>query len=408
VAAGSGAYQLIGDAVVAPASAPSGHDGSVAFAAPEFPADSFGGGAGWDDEWSESPLPPESDAGQPPQPAASSLVGGHLTLSSTSTSGSLDEGGQYEFELTGGDIIVGRSPGCDISLPDDPLASRRHAVLSFKQESGSYTISDLGSSNGTYLNGTEVNDETVLRDGDVISVGRHSLAVSASPGRAQALPIEARVTGPIAILPTEDTNPHLAAVEASTEPVDDMATAAAAPWATGAEIPWAADAAQVPASAGETLGEHDTSREEFAPPSAAPTLATPASLPAGGPHQHDLDALQTQLTELIGGLRQQAEADAAEQARLRRALTDVRDTLQTALATQLEPGAQAFTARVDALADLARKTAENPRHLDYVLSLSERAEELVIVLDAVQKLQVGGGPLSLLQGLYARVARELE
>jgi hypothetical protein len=130
---------------------------------------------------------------------------------------------------------------------------------------------------------------------------------------------------------------------------------------------------------------------------------TPITGDNAGAHQRDLDALQAHLTELIGGLREQAALDAAQQERLRQVLADVQDSLKAALTTQLEPGSAVFTADIAPLLELARKTAGNPRHLDYVLSLSEHAEELAIVLDAVAKLQANGGTLALLQGLYARV-----
>jgi pSer/pThr/pTyr-binding forkhead associated (FHA) protein/ribosomal protein L37E len=410
----SGAQQGYGEALAAPL--PLAFDDAVTPGAPALAGETSSRGADWDADWPLSQPEFQPDAQAELQPDAEpelhsqsiSLVGGHLTLSSATTSGELggELGGElYEFELAGSDIIIGRSPGCDISLADDPLASRRHVMLSYDHESGGYAIADLGSSNGTYLNGVEVRDETELHDGDIITVGRHTLTVSATPSRVAATPIDARATGPVAILPSEATDPNLQTVGAEPTAAEVVIELT--------ESSWEEDAFAPPADTGvgSPLLQKGSMRDESAPLDGADGALGAefaADATAGIAHRHDLDALQTQLTELIGSLRQQATADAAQQERVRRALVDVRDTLEVALATQLEPGAQAFSVRVDTLAALSRKTAENPRHLDYVLSLAERAEELVIVLEAVEKLQADGGPLTHLQDLFRRVQSELD
>jgi hypothetical protein len=55
---------------------------------------------------------------------------------------------------------------------DDPALSRRHAVLR-RQEDGSYAIEDLGSTNGTEVNGRQIEAHEVIRlaDGDRLHVG---------------------------------------------------------------------------------------------------------------------------------------------------------------------------------------------------------------------------------------------
>jgi pSer/pThr/pTyr-binding forkhead associated (FHA) protein len=356
-----------------------------------------------------------------PEPAARpGLVAGHLSLRSTTTTGSLDDAEAYEFELAGRDIMIGRSPGCDISLPDDPLASRRHAMVYSRSEG--YTIVDLGSINGTLVNDVELREETMLHDGDIITVGRHTILVSSAPARPDAPAIDSRATGPLALLPSDDTDPHVQALGATATPEGEASAPTTdsepesisgdeAASAIAFTVDWASTLESVDSpDAAAALGSASMSDVADAPASdgdvfslAQPTPASP--IPA---QQHDLDALQNQLTDLIHSLRQQAEETRAASDRLRRALADVRETLTTALDTQLEPAEPAFSFNVDKLTELARRTAENPRHLDYVLSLSERAEELAIVLEAVQRLQTDGGALELLQGLQARVERALE
>jgi hypothetical protein len=68
-------------------------------------------------------------------------------------------GGQTrETPLDGRDIAIGRSPTCDVMLEDDQLVSRRHALLRYN--GSEYTIVDLGSSNGTFLNEEEIHAAT--------------------------------------------------------------------------------------------------------------------------------------------------------------------------------------------------------------------------------------------------------
>src|SRR5262245_26872704 len=88
-------------------------------------------------------------------------------------------GGQTrEVPLDGRDIAIGRSPTCDVMLEDDQLVSRRHALLRYN--GSEYTIVDLGSSNGTFLNEEETHEETPLRDGDLIGIGEYEILYSES------------------------------------------------------------------------------------------------------------------------------------------------------------------------------------------------------------------------------------
>jgi FHA domain-containing protein len=70
-------------------------------------------------------------------------------------------------ELDQPKIVIGRSRDCDIQLADANV-SRRHAEL--RHEGASYWIVDLGSTNGTEVNGKRVN-RAQLRDGDKIMLG---------------------------------------------------------------------------------------------------------------------------------------------------------------------------------------------------------------------------------------------
>jgi two-component system, cell cycle response regulator len=71
-------------------------------------------------------------------------------------------------------VTIGRGSDCELRL-DDNLASRQHARLIYRRsESGiGFELHELGSTNGTFVNGKLVEDSVVLIDGDKIRVGRH-------------------------------------------------------------------------------------------------------------------------------------------------------------------------------------------------------------------------------------------
>ncbi len=77
------------------------------------------------------------------------------------------------FALRGERVVLGRSSDCELILPD-VLLSRRHAELVLVE--AGWLLRDLGSLNGTRLNGARLERDASLRDGDVIEVADWSLA----------------------------------------------------------------------------------------------------------------------------------------------------------------------------------------------------------------------------------------
>lgn len=65
-------------------------------------------------------------------------------------------------------VLIGRSRQCDVKL-DESAVSRRHALL-WREASGIW-LADLGSANGTFLNGQGVSDAVAVQDGDVMGTG---------------------------------------------------------------------------------------------------------------------------------------------------------------------------------------------------------------------------------------------
>src|SRR5215472_687916 len=70
------------------------------------------------------------------------------------------------------EVILGRSTDCQLQVDDDGI-SRRHARVGIDQN-GQFRVVDLGSTNGTYVNGVRV-DAVVLRDGDKIQIGSNTV-----------------------------------------------------------------------------------------------------------------------------------------------------------------------------------------------------------------------------------------
>jgi pSer/pThr/pTyr-binding forkhead associated (FHA) protein len=67
------------------------------------------------------------------------------------------------------EVTFGRAPGCTVSVPDDTFVSQVHARVFNDQ--GNIIIEDVGSTNGTYVNGTRLTVGTVLHKGDRIQIG---------------------------------------------------------------------------------------------------------------------------------------------------------------------------------------------------------------------------------------------
>jgi hypothetical protein len=67
-----------------------------------------------------------------------------------------------------GGVTMGRSRQCDVTV-DDPNVSRNHAEV--RPRGGSWVLNDLGSTNGSRLNGRRVEGSEVLKPGDEIEVG---------------------------------------------------------------------------------------------------------------------------------------------------------------------------------------------------------------------------------------------
>ncbi len=115
------------------------------------------------------------------------------------------------YTLREGETILGRGPECTLFV-DDTSVSRAHAL--FRRVGANVTVSDLGSSNGTYLNDQLVEGSQVVEVGDTVTVGGCAFLLGADAIEPSAVPpaieiIERHVERPQAQVTTA---PHLGAI----------------------------------------------------------------------------------------------------------------------------------------------------------------------------------------------------
>ncbi|MFO8071086.1 MAG: FHA domain-containing protein [Polyangia bacterium] len=77
-----------------------------------------------------------------------------------------------EIDLGEGDFFIGRSPSCNLTL-EDPLVSRKHVRIRLRD--GVAILDDLGSRNGTLINGEPVFEDYRLQNRDRLRVGSHEM-----------------------------------------------------------------------------------------------------------------------------------------------------------------------------------------------------------------------------------------
>src|SRR5512139_1688414 len=126
------------------------------------------------------------------------------------------------FTLEGDQLTIGRDSTNEIVI-NDAEVSRRHARLTF--QGGKYVLEDLGSTNGTFVNGQRLSGPRVLKAGEVVSFGEQIVlvfeVVNADAGatmvspRAAAVPVSPR---PVAVPPPPPAQ-YAGSVPASPMPV---------------------------------------------------------------------------------------------------------------------------------------------------------------------------------------------
>lgn len=92
------------------------------------------------------------------------------------------------FPLKDGSNIIGRAPGCEVRFEDQSV-SRQHSEILRSQNA--WMVKDLGSKNGTFVNGNPVTDPVMIGHKDVVKTGIYQLRLITQP-----IPLEQELTLP--------------------------------------------------------------------------------------------------------------------------------------------------------------------------------------------------------------------
>jgi len=124
---------------------------------------------------------PESAGKSVIQPRRAAAPAGRLELEVTS-----GRAAGTHLEVAGEPLLIGRAAERDGKLGDDPELSRRHALIT--RHEGRLVIEDLGSTNGTFVNGYRIVSPTLVTPGDSVSLGDSELVVKAPAAPERAAP----------------------------------------------------------------------------------------------------------------------------------------------------------------------------------------------------------------------------
>ena len=87
------------------------------------------------------------------------------------------------YKIFEGKTVVGRNKSCNIAFPDDEFMSGEHLRIQYLQATGRFVAEDCMSTGGTFVNGKPYDsvDKIVLKNGDIIILGRTKLVFLAIP-----------------------------------------------------------------------------------------------------------------------------------------------------------------------------------------------------------------------------------
>lgn len=94
---------------------------------------------------------------------------GHRSVSQLVVEDSEIMAPETRFTIRGNSVSLGRSAASDITLKSDSYVSGNHARL--LQQKGVIYIEDVGSTNGTYVNGRRASGVTLIKPGDLVRIG---------------------------------------------------------------------------------------------------------------------------------------------------------------------------------------------------------------------------------------------
>ncbi|MBK8011483.1 MAG: FHA domain-containing protein [Deltaproteobacteria bacterium] len=114
------------------------------------------------------------------QEVLSSLDSSRTDLPSLRVMNGGSEGLRYELKDQQAEVVIGRSPECDLAI-DDQNMSRRHCLI--KRSWHGFTAQDLGSKNGVLVNDVRIDGAKMLKDGDELQMGGVRIVFIDPPSR---------------------------------------------------------------------------------------------------------------------------------------------------------------------------------------------------------------------------------
>jgi predicted component of type VI protein secretion system len=349
-----------------------------------------------------------------------------------------------EYPLKKLEMSIGRVTTSDIALLRDKLTSRRHATVRY--ENGRYVLRDERSANGTFVNGRQLTELTphLLQNGDRIGIGEHELVFWEYSSQAAAVEDLPTLPGPLnfseATYSTRsDASATLPATsdEFDTQVMDNGASDGtfAAPQPTAAKAEYGAaqpthDSAQPAAAPAQpqvpipATISYNVSASPPAPPatSAPPTTPTAGTNTAGAPTPVKPDVPRTDANVTLSRLTSIALPPLPDLTTLMAAVSTLDHqvaTLQEQFHTtqeamrshdaeiaqvisQLRTGVQRVADRMDStIAGVARKrekvawpelsqliqdVIDNPRDIEYVVKLAQKARALKEIIETYQNV----------------------
>jgi len=133
------------------------------------------------------------------------------------------DGSQESFSLPSNVTVIGRRHDCDLQIPLLRV-SRRHCQLNLNGETAK--IRDLGSHNGTYLNGERIDGETPIKAGDYLQVGPLVFQLQIDGKPAKTVPPKeeqpkAATEEPVLLAEDDDELPELEDIDLDEKSGDD-------------------------------------------------------------------------------------------------------------------------------------------------------------------------------------------
>lgn len=289
-----------------------------------------------------------------------------------------------EYALEGRDVTIGRGKGSDIVLEGDTLTSRRHAML--RRDHDRYIVVDLGSSNGTLLNGAELSEAAPLQPGDRVQVGNHELVylLDAAPqpvpqSASQPAPHSALHAGPPSASAASHTTGSMAAPAPSGLP-DARETP---PWPAPAGQAQPEPARPASSSAGVNGASSAPGIDSTGAQTAVSiTRVTTQTAPTRRASAANLSGIRAQLAEASEALEQEARAHAALADQMRDALAQASARLREVAADLRRPAAPPV-ASAASLIGLARHVRQSPNDLERLRAFADHADDIAAALESV-------------------------